>query len=111
VTGDDYLAVDAGLGVGNSWIEGDFNLDTVVTGDDYLAIDANLGKGSPTPLAFAELKSEMVAKHVAMFGEEYLVKLAEVEANGVTTAVPEPGALSLVGLGAIGLLGRRRRGK
>jgi hypothetical protein len=45
-----------------------------------------------------------------MFGEEYLVKLAEVEANGFTTAVPEPGAVSVLGMGIFGLLGRRRRG-
>jgi hypothetical protein len=110
VTGDDYLAVDSNLGTGNSWIQGDFNMSTTVTGDDYLAIDANLGKGTPNPLALAELKADMVAQHVAMFGEEYLVKLADVEANGFEV-VPEPGALSLIGLGAIGLLGRRRRSK
>ena len=61
------------------------------------------------PLAFAGLKAEMVALHAAQFGEEYLAKLADVEANGITTAVPEPGALSLAALGAVGLLARRRR--
>jgi hypothetical protein len=57
----------------------------MVTGDDYLAIDANLGKGTSTPFAWGELKQEMVALHAAMFGEEYLTKLADVEANGFTT--------------------------
>ena len=108
-TGDDYLNVDANLGSGDSWLEGDFNMSGVTTGDDYLAIDANLGKGTSNPLAFAELKEEMVAAHVAMFGEEYLVKLAQVEAEGFGAVVPEPEALSLIGLGAIGLLRRRRR--
>ena len=98
----------ASLGTGDSWIQGDFNMSNTVTGDDYLAIDANLGKGTPDPLAFAELKDAMVEQHVAMFGEEYLAKLADVEANGFEV-VPEPGALSLLGLGAVGLLGRRRR--
>jgi hypothetical protein len=110
VTGDDYLNVDANLGTGDSWLEGDFNMSGVTTGDDYLAIDANLGKGTADPLAFAELKEEMVALHVAMFGEEYLVKLAQAEAEGFgASVVPEPAAMSLIGLGAIGLLGRRRR--
>ena len=108
VTSDDYVVIDSNLGTGDSWIQGDFNMSNTVTGDDYLAIDANLGKGTPTPLAFAALKEEMVAAHVAMFGEEYLVKLAEVEANGFEV-VPEPGALSLLGLGAFGVLARRRR--
>ena len=43
-----------------------------------------------------------------MFGEEYLVKLAEVEANGFEV-VPEPGALSLIGVAAMSMLSRRRR--
>ena len=110
MTGDDYLNVDANLGTGDTWLEGDFNMSGTTTGDDYLAIDANLGKGTANPLAFAELKEEMVAAHVAMFGEEYLVKLAQAEAEGFgASVVPEPGALSLVGLGATALLGRRRR--
>jgi hypothetical protein len=110
VTGDDYVSVDANLGTGDSWLEGDFNMNGVTTGDDYVAIDANLGKGTTTPLAFAELKEEMVAAHVAMFGEEYLVKLAQAEAEGFGAGVvPEPAALTLMGLGAIGLLNRRRR--
>jgi len=68
----------------------------MVTGDDYLAIDANLGKGTSTPFAWGELKQEMVAPHAAMFGEEYLTKLADMEANGFTTAVPEPVSCNLV---------------
>ena len=107
--GDDYLAVDANLGIGNDWIDGDFNLDNAVTGDDYLTIDANLGKGTPTPLAWAELKQEMVALHASMFGDEYLVKLAAVEANGVTTAVPEPAGAAIALLALPTLVARRKR--
>ena len=104
--GDDYLAVDANLGIGNDWIDGDFNLDNAVTGDDYLTIDANLGKGTPTPLAWAELKQEMVALHASMFGDEYLVKLAQVEAEGFASMVPEPSSALL--LLAVPLLAVRR---
>src|SRR5688572_8245570 len=82
VTGDDYVSVDANLGTGDSWLEGDFNMSGQTTGDDYVAIDANLGKGTGNPLAYAELKKEMVALHAAMFGEEYLVQLAQAEAQG-----------------------------
>jgi hypothetical protein len=110
VTSDDYVAVDVGLGSGDSWVQGDFNFSGTVTSDDYVAIDVNLGKGSPTPLAFAELKAEMIALHTAMFGDGYVQKLALAEAEGYAALVPEPGALSLVVvLGAAGLLGRRRR--
>src|SRR5687768_16195689 len=108
VTGDDYLNVDANLGTGDTWLEGDFNMNGVTTGDDYLAIDANLGKGTADPLAFAELKEEMVALHVAMFGEEYLVKLAAADAEGFgASVVPEPAGLAITLL--LGWTTRRRR--
>jgi MYXO-CTERM domain-containing protein len=111
VTGDDYVSVDANLGTGDSWLEGDFNMNGVTTGDDYVAIDANLGKGTPNPLAFAELKEEMVAAHVAMFGEGYLVLLAQAETDGFgASVVPEPGAMGLLGMAAaLGLRQVRRR--
>ena len=81
----------------------------MVTGDDYLAIDANLGKGTPTPLAYAELKAEMVALHAVMFGDDYLTKLADVEANGFDV-VPEPGTACLLAMGAAAMCRHRRRG-
>jgi len=53
----------------------------------------------------------MVALHAAMFGEEYLTKLADVEANGFTTAVPEPVSTRLLGLGSLAMMRPRRRAK
>ena len=109
VTGDDYVSVDANLGTGDAWLEGDFNMNGLTTGDDYVAIDANLGKGTSNPLAYAELKAEMVALHAMMFGQGYVEKLAEVEADGFGATRPRAGGLTSLGLGAAGLLGRRRR--
>jgi T5SS/PEP-CTERM-associated repeat protein len=108
VTGDDYVAVDSNLGTGNSWLEGDFNMDGRTSGDDYVAIDSNLGKGTADPLAFAELKAEMVALHAERFGQDYLAALAQAEADGFGSLVPEPGSLGLLML-AIPALQRRRR--
>ena len=107
VTSDDYVSVDVGIGVGDSWIEGDFDMDGLVTSDDYVAIDVNLGSGTGDPLAFAELKAEMVALHAAMFGEEYLAKVAAAEKYGFA-AVPEPAGAASSVLFACGLLARRR---
>ncbi len=53
ITGDDYGAIDAGLGssppVGAGLLAGDTNMDGRITGDDYGAIDANLGLRESTP--------------------------------------------------------------
>jgi autotransporter-associated beta strand protein len=84
VTGDDYTVVDANLSttptVGLEWLSGDANLDGTVTGDDYTTIDANLGLGTSNPLTPSSL-----------------------------SAVPEPGTLGMLALGATSLLARRRR--
>jgi hypothetical protein len=110
VTTDDYVAVDLGLGTGDSWVQGDFDLNGVVTTDDYVVVDLNLGKGTDNPLAYAEERAEMIALHTEMFGQSYVEKLAYAQEHGwVAASVPEPGALGLVGMGAMGLLSRRRR--
>jgi hypothetical protein len=85
VTSADYTAIDANLGtngvnLGQSWFKGDMDGDGNITSADYTGIDANLGKGVGNPLA----------------------------AQGLA-AVPEPASLSVLGIGAIGLLSRRRR--
>jgi hypothetical protein len=85
VTGDDYLAVDANLGVSpgtRQWFHGDFNFDGTVTGDDYLAIDANLGKGTADPLAWAEARDEMIALHASQYGGKNYVRAVEQAARG-----------------------------
>jgi hypothetical protein len=108
VTGDDYVAVDANLGTGTMWTQGDFSQDGRVSGDDYVAIDSNLGKGTADPAALAALKAEMIALHAEMFGETYLSRLAQAEAEGFGALVPEPGMPALLGTAAA-LLARRRR--
>jgi hypothetical protein len=78
VTGDDYLSVDANLGLtGAQWFQGDFNFDGKTTGDDYLAIDANLGKGTIDPLAFADEQEAMIEIHSSQFGGHSYVKAVE----------------------------------
>jgi hypothetical protein len=51
----------------------------------------------------------MIALHTEMFGQSYVEKLAYASEHGwVAASVPEPGALSLLNLSAIAMLGRRR---
>jgi autotransporter-associated beta strand protein len=110
VTTDDYVAVDLGLGTGDSWVQGDFDLNGVVTTDDYVVVDLNLGKGSGDPLAYAEEQAAMIALHTEMFGQSYVEKLAYASEHGwVAASVPEPGTFGVIGLAAAGLLRRRRK--
>src|SRR5687768_9290659 len=110
VTTDDYVAVDLGLGTGDSWVQGDFDLNGLVTTDDYVVVDLNLGKGSGDPLAFAGEQAAMIALHTEMFGQSYIEKLAYASEFGwVAASVPEPGSLGLIGLAATALPRRRRR--
>jgi hypothetical protein len=78
--------------VGQIWTDGDFNYDGVVDLLDLVLLAANWqkGVGSPISLSFSDAVSQMP------------------ELSGVTV-VPEPGALALLGLGAMSLIGRRRR--
>jgi GH25 family lysozyme M1 (1,4-beta-N-acetylmuramidase) len=107
VTGDDYVALDSWIGRGSKWVHGDFNGDGIVSGDDYVAVDSNLGAGTEAAPELAALKAEMVALHVDMFGDDYLLKLADFEANGFA-AVPEPGSIGLAAIASLTLLRRRR---
>jgi hypothetical protein len=75
----------------SGWYNGDFNYDGVVDGSDYTLID-NAFNSQGTQIS-AEIASPT----------------AEISPVGGVSAVPEPTSLGLLGLGAIGLLGRRRR--
>jgi arabinan endo-1,5-alpha-L-arabinosidase len=90
--GDDYFRIDSNFGTSSpNWSKGDFNYDGRVNGDDYFILDSNLGRqtlgqfNAATPAGAAD------------FG---------------TTAVPEPGALSVAAVaGALALRRRRRSDK
>jgi fibronectin-binding autotransporter adhesin len=93
VDGTDYSLIDTGFGSAGAltgWQNGDFNYDGHIDGSDYSLIDNAFN----TQLATAP------AAQVA-------VNTSEIA--GGSAAVPEPASLGLLGLGAIGLMSRRRR--
>jgi fibronectin-binding autotransporter adhesin len=96
VDGTDYSQIDTGFGSQGGahpltgWQNGDFNYDGHIDGSDYSLIDNSFN----TQLASAP------AAQIA-------VNTSEI-ASG-SAAVPEPASLGLLGIGAIGLMSRRRR--
>lgn len=96
----DYALTDNGfLNNLSGWVNGDFDYNGLVDSTDYALIDnAFLNQGAP-------LAVSMVSLHTEMFGADYTNALAAVQAG----LVPEPGTLGLLGLGAMALMGKRRR--
>ena len=84
----------AGL-TGAPWANGDFNYDGVIDYRDYAIIDAAFASQSG-PLADARVAAEARRR----FGPAFVTAFA--------VAVPEPGTVVLLAVGAVGLLRRRR---
>jgi autotransporter-associated beta strand protein len=96
VNADDYALTDRGMARGGTkWVSGDFNYDGVVNGDDYLLLDTSFVQSG------GALSPDLLASRAARFGDAYVSQLI--------AAVPEPGSLCLLGLGATVALTRRRR--
>ena len=92
VDASDYSRIDAAYASGGSltgWYNGDFNYDGVINGSDYTLIDNAFNTQG------------------AALSAELATPTAEIADSG-SSAVPEPTTLSMIGIGAAGLLGRRR---
>ena len=99
VNSADYIQIDNGFNNHlNGWYNGDFNYDGVINGDDYTLIDnafntqgsASLASVSAGPLAMVASNTDQIA-------------------GPGSSAVPEPATFGMLGVGAAGLMMRRRR--
>jgi hypothetical protein len=96
INAEDYTAIDKGFNMHlTGWSNGDFNGDGVINGDDYTLIDN----------AYNVQASETFA------GNSQGTVDSASETEQVASDVPEPGGLALVGIGVVGVTGRRRRPK
>lgn len=108
IDASDFAQLDASYlkhiydGSGASWIKGDFTNDSKIDASDFAAINAAYSTSHGLPLAadpFLVGSAAMLGMSVADFSS--LVA-------GQMNAVPEPASLTLLGLGAVALLRRRR---
>jgi autotransporter-associated beta strand protein len=105
VTAGDYAQIDNGYNVDQSnpgmlsgWYNGDFNYDGVINGDDYTLIDNAFNSQGGVSLAGVSAgPAEMIASDTDQI------------AGASSSAVPEPATLGIIGIGAAGLMLRRRQ--
>jgi fibronectin-binding autotransporter adhesin len=102
VNGTDYTLIDNGFNSQptatplTGWRNGDFNYDGKINGDDYTLIDNSFNtEGATTFAAISAGPANMIASNTDQVASP--------------AAVPEPTTLSLLTIGAAGLLSRRRR--
>jgi autotransporter-associated beta strand protein len=97
VTGSDFTTLVGNLGKsGRVWDQGDFEYTGSVTGSDFTDLVSNLGKSAN-------------GAAVVIPAADYAAIDAFAAANGLMADVPEPATMSLLALGTIGVLARRRR--
>ena len=102
ICGDNDVTVlgalyDNGATTGHQWYEGDFNFDGKIDDNDVTVLGAFYDQGA------APLASDLTAK----YGAEFAAAFEAGQALGAS--IPEPTTLSLLGIGAVGLMARRRR--
>jgi fibronectin-binding autotransporter adhesin len=104
ISSTDYVLIDNGFnsrGGANpltGWRNGDFNYDGKIDGDDYTLIDNAFNtQGSVSFASTSAGPAEMIAADTAQIA--------------LSAAVPEPGTLGLLAMGAVGLLIPKRRNR
>jgi autotransporter-associated beta strand protein len=98
----DLGIVAQNLGATNSdWMHGDFNYDGSVNFLDIALLAQNLN--------MTTLNTPLGAEFSPAFLAQWKLAVAEIEANGGATSVPEPGMLGLVA--GAGMMMMRRRGR
>src|SRR6185436_7542862 len=102
VTISDFIDLASNFNaIGKTWQEGDLNYDGTVTISDFIDLASNFnGSYSGTTGAINSDDVETLASFASSIG---------VDPSVIGSAVPEPAALSMLAVGAMGLMARRRR--
>ena len=109
ITANDFALTDAGfLFGGTTWANGDFDYSGTVTIFDKAIIDNDFLNQGGNTLADDDLANAIIAQDIANFGPAFELALDGFRQSS-TTGGAEPASLSLLALGAVSLLKRRRR--
>jgi autotransporter-associated beta strand protein len=97
VSGADFTILAENLGKpASAWDQGDFNYDGVVSGADFTLLVSNLGMNAN-------------GASVQVLPADFAAIDAFAAANGLMADVPEPATASVLAIGLVAILGRRRR--
>jgi len=122
---DDYARTDSGFNNGRSgWLNGDFDYNGIVNFDDYSLIDnafntqgstvlasGNGALAGPANVTLVSAIDEATGA-ISMVDSNFAIAVRPVahpDHGGNLQAVPEPGALTFIGLGTLGAMRRRHR--
>jgi len=94
------LASNFGTNGTATWQEGDLNYDHNVSVSDFIDLASNFGASYSGNAVVTPADIQSVASFASSIG---------VDPSVIGSAVPEPGTLSLLAVGAMGLMSRRRR--
>jgi len=98
----DFIDLASHFNQPGTWQEGDLNYDKIVTISDFIDLASNFNQ------AYAGVGGGPASPEDMQLLSSFASSIG-VDPGVIGSAVPEPTTISVLALGAVGLLGRRRR--